>query len=85
MISILNHGNKGSLYCICWECGCEFSYTERDLMAEEGQTFIECPDCGDRIGLRQSGISPMSTGSFNQMQEMRRGIVKDGHFEEVQE
>ena len=53
-------------------------------MAEDGQTFIECPDCGDRIGLIRSGISPMSTGSFNQMQEMRRGVVKDGHFEEVE-
>lgn len=85
MISILNHGTEGNLFIVCQKCGCEFSYTEKDLMAEDGQIFIVCPDCGDRIGLIQSEISLMSTGPFDQMQAMRKGIVKDGHFEEVQE
>lgn len=79
MISILHHGNTGNLFCVCQHCGCEFSYTERDIMADNLKPFVECPDCRDRIGLYETSPDEVM-GDFDQWQKRRHGFVQDGHF-----
>ena len=31
----------------CRRCGCEFSYTLEELMAQYPLKFVNCPECGD--------------------------------------
>ena len=75
MISILHHGNTDRLFCVCWHCGCEFSYDEEDIRTSEGNEYIVCPDCKDEIGL--------DNNSFIQNGRKMRGFIQGDHWREV--
>lgn len=42
-------------YCSCPECGCNFTYTERDVMKSKslGKKYVVCPWCGEDVQVEE--------------------------------
>lgn len=59
MIVILQHGSKRRV--TCGSCGCIFTYEKEDTATtqtdlNEWTKFVICPDCGEKVLLKGSGL-----------------------------
>lgn len=58
MIHVIQHGNKKRI--VCSICGCIFTYQREDMErkqtgANEFDSFVRCPDCGEECGVKSYG------------------------------
>ena len=60
MKTVIKHGNKPEYLAVCDDCGCAFTYNDKDIrykdICDKHLVLVDCPECGAPINAKNKSV-----------------------------